>query len=186
MNHHLTRYTWVMWLLVAACGSADLSLINQVNRFEPEWMDLSTRVTFIDSHLRIARQRYEKDRDEVSPSLSAADSTTGFDPAQFTTQYRNLIQERDQIQAKFDLIKKQFVEEVTAFNAWENKLMQEDAGGGEATREFARFRQRHEELKTELEQLHGAVVGNLDKHNTLLRQASAALRLYSNYDIDYD
>ena len=110
-------------LITSGCGSVDLSLINQVKRFEPEWMNLSETVSFVDRNLRITHQRYDADFKEIDPFISDPNSNERNSLFGLRSQYMNMVKDRDKLQETFDLQKDEFIQTVAEFNEWQNKLM---------------------------------------------------------------
>ena len=89
-------------LITSGCGSVDLSLINQVKRFEPEWMNLSETVSFVDRNLRITHQRYDADFKEIDPFISDPNSNERNSLFGLRSQYMNMVKDRDKLQETFD------------------------------------------------------------------------------------
>ena len=69
MKYLHTSFLIIALLFVYACGSSDLSFINEVKRFEPRWMSLSEKAAKIQHNLSITGRRYEKDMETVSPLI---------------------------------------------------------------------------------------------------------------------
>ncbi|MDX2246217.1 MAG: hypothetical protein SF052_05555 [Bacteroidia bacterium] len=182
---YLIFFTLIFVLIHSGCESVDLSLVNQVKRFEPEWMNLSEKVSFIDRNLRITNQRYEKDLEEVNPFISDPGTAERTDLYGMRSQYRNMIAERDDIQKKFDESKTHFVTAVTEFNEWQNKLMKKRLDSDKARIQLQEYQRTYRELYKEIDTLQNELIRNINKHNSLLRQITSALKLYTNYDINY-
>ncbi|TAE52038.1 MAG: hypothetical protein EAZ89_09145 [Bacteroidetes bacterium] len=173
-------------LLVMACGSSDLSLVNQVKRFEPEWAYVSEKVTFIDRNLRITHRRYDEDLRQVEPLIGRADSLSRPALHKLTSQYQEMARERDDIEKRFEEQKKQFVAQVKEFNDWETRLMKGRISTGSANRQFAEFRTTHQAVKNEMDKLYEELTQNLDRHNALIRQLAEGVNLYTSLAIDYE
>lgn len=177
--------SFVLLLVLSGCESVDLSLVNQVKRFEPEWMSLSEKVSFIDRNLRITHQRYDKDLEEVNPFISDPGTAERNDLYGMRSQYRNMIAERDAIQKKFDDSKTNFVTSVNEFNEWQNKLMKKRLDQDKARIQLQEYRRTYQALYKEVDDLQNQLMQNINQHNSLLRQITSALKLYTNYDINY-
>ena len=113
-------------LLLSSCGSSDVSLLNDVKRFEPEWVDLSEQVTGMDQALSRTERAYEAFFKWASPQLNNPERNqrTGLYSAR--SQYTNIMEERDAIASEFASQKKAFVDAVENFNLWQNQLMKGD------------------------------------------------------------
>jgi len=169
-------------LLLNGCGSADLSLINEVKRFEPEWMNLSEKVTFMDRYLRITEQRYQEDLSEVSPMISG----TSSEAYQLKNQYKSMMEERDAIAGDFKDKKKDFTDAVSEFNVWQNKLMKDKLAIEKAKVQFETYQQRHAQLTQSITTIQDRLIKNIEEHNSLMRRMSRTLKVYTNYDIRYE
>jgi len=174
----------ILVFLYTGCGSVDLSLINEVKRFEPEWMNLSETVIFIERNLNLTQRRYEKDLKEVEPFIKNPKSNERNNLMGLRSQYQNVMQQRDEIQTKFEEQKKDFVATVSEFNDWVNRLMKNKLGDDEAYTNFRAYREKHNALKSEMRDLQTELIKNIQEHNTILKQITNKLKLYSNYDIN--
>ncbi|MEL6192350.1 MAG: hypothetical protein AAFR66_09880, partial [Bacteroidota bacterium] len=56
-------------LLFMGCGREDLALVNQIKRLEPQWMELSEKVSFIDRNLGITQRRYVEDLEVINQRM---------------------------------------------------------------------------------------------------------------------
>lgn len=172
----------VLLFVLSGCGSSDLSLINEVKRFEPEWMNLSEKVTFVDRYLRITEKRYESDLNEVDPLISGTTS----EAYQLKNQYRSMMNEQKVIVDQFEQKKKEFVKAVEDFNVWQNKLMKNKLAIEKAKVEFEKFKQRHAQLTEAITGYQTDLIKNIEQHNSLMRRMARELKVYSNYDIRYE
>lgn len=170
-------------MLVSACGPSDLSLINEVKRFEPEWMNLSEKVSFINQHLRITHRRYEQDLNEVNPFISDPGMAERSNLLGMRSAYKNMMTERDELETRFQEQRQLFIQTVEDFNNWQTKLMKDKLSESEASQGFADFQAQHDALSAEMAEIEKEVVKNIEKHNSLLRRITSALKLYTNYDI---
>ena len=175
----------ILAVLVSSCGSVDLSLINQVKRFEPEWMNLSETVSFVDRNLRITHQRYDADFKEIDPFISDPNSNERNSLFGLRSQYMNMVKDRDKLQEKFDTQKEDFITTVAEFNEWQNKLMKKKLDQDKAKIELDEFQKKHETLATEISKTQDELIRNIESHNSLLRRITSSLKLYTNYDINY-
>jgi hypothetical protein len=181
-----TIFLWMTAsLLIGSCAPPDLSLVNQVKRFEPEWGAVSEKVTFMDRNLRLSRRRYPQDLEELKPHILRTTDARRSELIGLQQQYQDMMRERDDIQQRFEAQKSRFLGEIEKFNEWENSLSQGFVSRDAATRDFAEFRAIHQELKTEFDKLQTELIRNLEKHNTLARRLSTMLELYTNYTIEY-
>ena len=174
----------ILVFVLTGCGSVDLSLINEVKRFEPEWMNLSETVTFIERNLNLTQRRYAKDLKEIEPFIKNPQSNQRNDLYGLRSQYENMMEKRDELQSSFDTQKGEFVTTVSDFNAWVNDLMKNKLGEDEAYTSFRDYRQKHEEMKTEMRDLQNNLIKNIQEHNAILKRITGKLKLYSNYDIN--
>ncbi|MEM7373738.1 MAG: hypothetical protein AAF587_34265 [Bacteroidota bacterium] len=170
-------------LVASSCGPSDLSLINEVKRFEPEWMNLSEKVSFINQHLRITHRRYEQDLNEVNPFISDPGMAERSNLLGMRSAYKNMMTERDELETRFQDQRLLFIQTVEDFNDWQTKLMKDKISNEDATQGFADFKAQHDQLFAEMTTIEKEVVKNIEKHNALLRRITSALKLYTNYDI---
>lgn len=175
-----------MSFFLGGCGSSDLSLLNDAKRFEPEWMGLSDKVTFIDRYLRVTERRYPLDLGEVEPYLNKSASNERTRMYSLKSQYDNMMEERDAIKKTFKDQKLDFTETVKAFNEWHNKLMRDDLDQEEARTQLNEFIRKHRELNTLIGETERQLIENIDQHNVLMRRITTSLNIFTNYDIRYD
>jgi len=107
------------WSLTG-CNSTDLSLLNEVKRFEPEWMDLSEKVTSMKELFSETETTYSAFMAYVSPYLSDPDRNQRNGLATAKSRYQNLMEERDELEKSFADPRKRFEEKVREFNQWQN------------------------------------------------------------------
>ena len=178
-------YTILLFsLLVTGCGSIDLSLVNEVKRFEPEWMNLSETVTYIDKNMDVTLRRYDADWAEVEPYMKDPRTISRSNLQGLRSQYMNMKSSRDEILENFQKQKEKFVKEVDGFNSWVNQLMKNKLDQDDAAQQFKTYKKNHEELKTEMISIQEDLIKNIQEHNSILRQITSALRLYTNFDIN--
>ena len=170
--------------LGSGCDATDLSLLNQVKRFEPEWMKLSEKVMYIDRNLRIAKRRYQEDFETINPYLSDPNFDERTQLYGLRSQYRNVMSERDELQKKFDAARQEVISTVERFNDWQNKLMQGKLETETARQALAEYQRKYEELYKEVDQQQSEVITNIETHNRILRQIASALGLFTNFDIN--
>lgn len=182
MQRIVILFSLVLLISLSGCGSSDLSLINEVKRFEPEWMNLSEKVTFMDRYLRITEKRYEADLKQVDPLISGTSSQA----YQLKNQYTSMMNDRKLIADDFEKRKGEFTKAVSEFNDWQNKLMKNKLGLEKAKVEFTTFQQRHTQLTEAISEQQNGLIKNIEKHNSLMRRLTRELKIYSNYDIRYE
>lgn len=168
------------------CGSSDLSLINDAKRFEPEWMSLSEKVSFIDRYLRVTERRYPLDLGEVEPYINKSANNERSRMYSLKSQYDNMRDERDEIAKTFKGQKQDFVQTVKDFNEWHNKLMRNDLDEEAAREELTSFMNQHRDLKNAISQTEADLTKNIELHNSLLRRMTTTLGVFTNFDIRYD
>ena len=173
-------------LLLPGCGSDDLSLINEVKRFDPEWMSLSSKVSFIDRYLRITARRYQEDFEEVDPYISDPATTERSNLYGLRSEYRNMMQERDQLETQFDQTKTDFVTAVEYFNDWQTDLMKGRLDEDEARLAFREIQAGHDSLATRISGLQDDLIRNIEQHNALMNRITRALDIHTSFEIRYD
>lgn len=173
------KMTWSLGLILvltfAGCGSTDLSLLNSVKRFEPEWMDLSEKVTDMEELLRNTHLRYSDFLDFAGPNLNDPDRNQRYDLGSARSQYRNIISERDRIEEEFQAQRTSFVEAVSEFNKWQNELMQGKIEGEEARAAFVDFQARYRSLSESITKLETDLLNNVQESNSMVRRVCNAL-----------
>lgn len=180
----ITRvFPLLLLALTAACGSSDITLLNEVKRFEPEWTRLSATVTDIKANLRLTEGRYAEDLKDIKPYL--ADLRTGprSELADMRSRYSNMMTERDSIQQKFQRELARFEEEVYGFNLWVNDLMRDKVDPNMARDKFDLYQRRYYALEEVMNDLYQRLIANIEEHNALMRRMAAAVNLYGNYEI---
>ena len=170
-------------LVGTSCGPSDLSLINEVKRFEPEWMNLSEKVSFINQHLRITHRRYEQDLKEVDPFITDPGIAERSNLMGMRSAYKNMMTERDELQTQFEESRQSFIDTVEEFNEWQTRLMKNKIDQSDAIKGLEDFKQKHQAIHEEMNEIERSVVKNIETHNALLRRITSALKLYTNYDI---
>ncbi|MDP5169404.1 MAG: hypothetical protein NWR72_04115 [Bacteroidia bacterium] len=171
-----------VFVALSACSSSDLTLLNEVKRFEPEWTRLSSTVTTIKSNLKLTDQ-YDDHLKEIDPYLSDLSTSSRSDLADMRSRYRNMMTERDSLSLRFGRELTRFEEEVTGFNNWVNDLMQEKVDQSTARTTFDQYQRKYTATKEVMDQLYGRLAGNIELHNSLMRKMASAVNLYGNYEI---
>ncbi|WNJ16129.1 hypothetical protein [Pontibacter sp. G13] len=171
--------------LLAGCGSDNLTLINKVKRFEPEWMNLSEQVTFIERNLKITEKRYPEDLRDVEPYITNPATSQRNSMYGLKSQYMNMMEERDDLATRFEEAKASFTQQVNDFNFWQNELMHDKLDEAQAVPQLDQFKKDHAELSDEISRIQNQLIRNIESHNSLMRRITEALRLYTNYDINY-
>lgn len=174
-----SKFLWPLWLILAwlssGCGDANLSLLNSVKRFEPEWMDLSEKVTVMEDLLRHTHLRYGEFLDFAGPQLNDPGLNRRYDLGSARSQYRNIISERDRIEKEFETQKQAFVEAVSEFNRWQNRLMQGKEEGAEAQEAYETYRARYQSLSESIIKLETDLLRNVEESNSMVRRICNAL-----------
>lgn len=165
----------VVALLWSGCGSTDLSLLNEVKRFEPEWMDLSEQVTDISRLLRKTETTYEEFVAFASPRVGSPEADEATELSRALADYRGLIKERDALSERFEETRKRFEEAVQAFNRWQNALMRDELKAKKAQAEFERYQQTYAQLSEEMATLEHDLGDNVESANSLVRQICRGL-----------
>ncbi|RMG65191.1 MAG: hypothetical protein D6722_16160 [Bacteroidetes bacterium] len=176
----------LLGLTLSGCGSDDLSLINEVKRFDPEWMTLSSKVSFIDRYLRITARRYQADFDEVDPYISDPATTERSNLYGLRSQYRNMMQDRDKLETRFGKTKEAFVSAVESFNDWQTQLMKGRLDEDEARQEFVGIKAGYDSLAVDLNQLQDDLIRNIEQHNALMNRITRAVDIHASFEIRYD
>lgn len=171
-----------LWLLYA-CGSTDLSFINDVKRFEPRWMSISEQAARIQHNLSITERRYERDMESIAPMINRGREDWA-ELLSMKNQYRRIIDQRDSLEVRYERKKGELTETVRAFNEWENQLMKDELNEDEARSTFEAFKQQHGVLEKDINGIYTELVQNIESHNAILRRLAQALNLYNNFDID--
>lgn len=171
-------------LFFSACSSVDLSFVNKVKRFEPQWMILSEQMTEIKRNLNITSRRYGEDMEIVSQRISRGEISSSGNVFSMKSQYQKVIDERDEIQKEYDGLYQRFTQKVHDFNSWENMVLNGKVDMGTAEQDFAGFKKDYEQLDKSIDELGEKLTTNIVNHNKILRQLSRTLGLYTNFDID--
>lgn len=166
------------------CSSADLSFVNEVKRFEPKWMSLSEKVSFVNRNLTATQRRYEQDLKEVEPAFpnSAANSRTQI--YALRGEYRSVIATRDSIQSSFEVEQGRFVDAANRFNAWQSKVMKNKLDPAQASVDFEDFKKEFISIDIAVGALQGEIITNIESHNSIMSQISRKLNVHTNYSID--
>lgn len=156
------------WSLTG-CNSTDLSLLNEVKRFEPEWMDLSEKVTSMKELFSETETTYSAFMAYVSPYLSDPDRNQRNGLATAKSRYQNLMEERDELEKSFADPRKRFEEKVREFNQWQNDLMRDKLKEGEAYEQFNAYQDTYRGLEKEINEIENKLLENIEKSNSLVR-----------------
>jgi predicted RNase H-like nuclease (RuvC/YqgF family) len=170
------RWIFPVLLLLSGCGGSDIALLNEVKRFEPEWLDLSETVSYIDRNLRIAGPKYKDHFRELDRHLAA-------DGGSLRSEFRTLMKDQEQIQADFSELKGRFLEQLQAFNKWENKLSQGKIDEGLAKGDFIIMKREYQQLSQDAQKLYKRLNQNVEQHNALAKRIGVQANLYTNFDI---
>lgn len=184
--HHSIRLAWlgIICALVVACGSTNLSLINQVKRFEPEWTNLAEKVSYVNRNLRTTQRHYLEDFEAVDPYLANTRKMQNARLSSVRSQLLNLISQRDSLQSQFDEQKANFLYELNTFNEWENDLMNNGSDELEARNQLEAYQKKVSVMMTKMDDLQNQTIRNIEEHNSIFRQISGKLDLYQNFDLN--
>lgn len=177
-------YFCSLFLLLAACSSLDLAFINEVKRFEPQWMTLSEKAAFIEQKLSITGRRYPRDLALIDERMNHVGGDGQPEAYGLRSQYRRVMADREKLADRFETEKKTLTEQVKAFNDWETRLMKGEWGEDKAKRDFEAFKQRQQELQREINDIQSQLIKNIETHNAILRRLAQLLEVYNNFDID--
>ena len=180
---NLRSIHFILLILIMGCGSDDIALINKVKRFEPQWMNLSEQVTFIEQKLSITRRRYPKDLDAIEPQMRNVAGNRQSEVFGLRSQYRNLMADREGLEKRFAKELEHLQKEVEDFNEWVNILMKGKFDTGIAEKKLKDFQKTHALLKMEINDIEKSVVKNIQEHNSIMKQLAQQLRIYNNFDI---
>ncbi|MEO0582802.1 MAG: hypothetical protein AAF135_11310 [Bacteroidota bacterium] len=187
MRRYVSLFLYITLGLVAlvglnGCGSSDLSLINDVKRFEPEWMNLSEKVIFLDRYLEITGKEYEAHISEVSPLISESGTS---ELLRLRRDYKKMSEERETIEEKFRGQQANFEDEVKAFHSWQNRLMKGKLDEDRAKTQFTDFQASYNSLNTSLTDLQDRLIRNIENHNSIMGKIASKVMPHSSYDIMY-
>ncbi|MEM6628898.1 MAG: hypothetical protein AAF694_04465 [Bacteroidota bacterium] len=173
----------ILLILALGCGSDDIALINKVKRFEPQWMNLSEQVTYIEQKLSITRRRYPKDLEAIEPQMRSVSASRQTEVFGLRSQYRNLMADRENLEKRFAKELERLQKEVEDFNEWVNTLMKGKFDPGVADKRLRDFQKTHSLVKMEMDDIEKSVVKNIQEHNSVMKQLGQQLRIYNNFDI---
>lgn len=173
------------WSL-SGCNSTDLSLLNEVKRFEPEWMDLSKKVTTMKELFTETEVTYKAFFKYASPYLSDPDRNQRNGLATAKSRYTNLIEERDKLEQSFEEPQERFETVVREFNQWQNDLMQDKLKEDKAYAEFHAYQESFRTLNQEITEIEDKLLRNIEQSNSLVRTITRSYEdLWgNNYIID--
>ena len=182
MKYILTSFSI---MLLMACSSMDLAFINEVKRFEPQWMNLSEKSAFIDQKLSITGRRYPKDLELVEAQIQSSNvGDNGNEVYGLRSQYRKIMGERQKLEERFEAEKKSLTQQVQAFNEWETKLMKNKWDEGFARKRFEEFKKDQQKVQTEIDEIQSLLVRNIRQHNDILSRIAQLLGMYNNFEIE--
>lgn len=166
-----------------ACGGVDLTFVNQVKIFEPKWIDLSEKFSFVQRNLDHTHKRYEQDLAQVEALFSSVNGDTRVEVMNSRNKYREMMAERDKIQESYETKSATFSELVYEFNEWENRLMKGKWGEDEAKAAFIQYQAKYEALDKEVRALQTDLLKNIETHNSVLQTMTKKLEIFTNYDM---
>jgi len=112
----ITSIVLLSGMLFTNCGSEDIALINEVKRFEPQWMNISESAAFIQQKLSVTRRRYPKDLEAIEPSIrnvTGADQTVIYS---LRSQYRKVMSDREELEQRYQKASQKLEEIVRKLN----------------------------------------------------------------------
>jgi chromosome segregation ATPase len=171
-------------LLLSACGGVDIAFVNQVKLFEPRWIDLSEKFSYIERNMKLTEKRYPQDLKQVEALFETVGADQRIELINLRNQYREVVQERLKLLDDYDKTRQQFSNTVHEFNDWENKLMQNDLDEEVAKMDFIKYQNDHQELMKQVDGLQTRLIQNIERHNSILRSMTQILRVYTNYDLN--
>lgn len=166
-----------------ACGGVDITFVNQVKIFEPKWIDLSEKFSFVQRNLDLTQKRYEQDLNQVEALFSEARGETRVELMNSRNRYREMMAERDDIQEAYETKSKEFSDLVYEFNEWENRLMKGKWKEDEARAAFIQYKAQYDELDKQVRALQTDLLKNIETHNSILQSMTKRLEIFTNYDI---
>ncbi|MFN0203160.1 MAG: hypothetical protein ACKVTZ_16660 [Bacteroidia bacterium] len=177
----MKKYYFLLFLFCAfaSCkmnSTLDLGFTNQMQAYEPKFMELSEKVSYVDRNLSVTDLRYPKDLAELS-KYSGSD-------ASFQGNYRNMMAQRDAIRKEFTTEKQKFSKLITDFNDFRNRVMQNQVNGEEAKKEFDGIMKNYGTSITKLDDVKQRIVHNIEDHNRLTRNLALSVNVYTNFNID--
>ncbi len=176
--------TFLLLFALLACSKPDLALINQVKRFESQWADMNTKLTFIERNLADAAQKYPSHLQELrqfSPTKPGADTLSPF--GNFDFRYKKMMLGRDKMDVEYKQHKTTFEKDVKAFNAWNKEVMDAKMSKETAQKEFDEVKKKYTDLDLKLDSLRARTVQNIDVHNKLTRDYAHTIGNFSNYNM---
>lgn len=156
---------------ISGCGSSDLSLLNEVKRFEPEWMDLSEQVISLNNLLRRAEATSESFADHAMSRLRTANRGS-----ELTKRFQSLTDERNKISSQFEEKRETFETTVYKFNEWQNDLMQDKLKEKKATETFKSYQETYLEIQKGVEETEKEVIKNVEAYNRLVREIADVIK----------
>lgn len=167
-----------------ACSKPDLALINEVKRFESQWADMNTKLTFIERNLMDAAKKYPSHLQELrqfSSTNPGADTLSPF--GKFDFQYKKMMLGRDKMELTYKEYKASFEKEVKNFNEWNKDVMDAKMSKDAAQKDFDLIKKKYTELDVNLDTLRAHTVQNIEIHNKLTRDYAHSIGNFSNYNM---
>ncbi len=166
-----------------SCGGVDNSFVNKVKIFEPKWIDLSERFSYLQRNLDLAEKRYGSDLSQVEALFTSVSAEERVELSNLRSQYREMVKEKDEIQDDYEKKVAGFTELVYGFNDWENKLMKGKLKEDKARADFIIYQQEYERLDQEVRDLQTKLLKNMERHNSILESMVKRLGIFTNFDI---
>ncbi|MEM7035545.1 MAG: hypothetical protein AAF570_01125 [Bacteroidota bacterium] len=187
MKLHLIRMGCVFFLAVSllhSCKEPDIKLVNKVKNFEPRWATLSEKMSYLDRNLSMAEKRFEKDFGELEGMLGTIpDSLRGRKYRGMLKEYDLLIVDRDTMRTLYDSNKTVYVATVEEFNDWEKKVMNADIETEAGLATLKDYRKIQKSIQADTDSMTTKLEALFQSHNTILREISRMMEVFTNYDI---
>ena len=187
MNAHPFRLGLALILalfVLQSCKEPDIKLVNKVKTFEPRWATLSEKLSYLDRNLSLAEKRFEQDFKELKGLLGVIpDSLRGRKYRKMLKDYDLLIVDRDTMRTVFDSSKLHYVSVVEEFNAWEKKVMNAEIEKEDGLTKLKEFRVIQKGIQADTDSMTNHLKTMFQSHNTILRNISKMMEVFTNYDI---
>lgn len=174
----------LLLIMVTACKEPDIKLVNKVKNFNPRWSALNEKLSHLDRNLSIAEKRFEQDFSEIEGMLGQiADSLKGRNYRGMLDDYKVIIADRDTIRMAYTAHKQTYVEAVDRFNSWEKEVMDGDIEAEAGLAELKEYKALHKDIELEVDSMTTSLEQMFGRHNSVLRELSEMMGIYTNYDI---
>lgn len=183
MHNPLRYFLLLVALSTIACGSVDITFVNQVKIFEPKWIDLSEKFSFVQRNLDLTERRYDQDLSQIETLFSSAKGENRVNLLNDKNEYREMLKEWGKINENYKSKYQEFTDLVYEFNEWENRLMKGKWGDEEARAAFIQYQEKYDAMDKEMLEMQTDLLRNIEKHNSILQTMTKRLDIFTNYDI---